>query len=104
VNRSFALAPSAESDALDIWEHLADTADEAIADRVVARVYDECQKLAEQPGLGHFREDLLSKRYRFWSAWSYLIVYRWNARPIEVVAIVHGARDLYVFFKRRKLR
>ncbi len=50
------------------------------------------------PGMGHFREDLLDKRFRFWNVWSYLIVYRWEAKPIEVIAIVHGARDVDVFF------
>jgi toxin ParE1/3/4 len=102
VSRNFLFTPSAENNALEIWEFLADTADESVADRVLARIYDECEKLGEHPGLGHYREDLLGKQYRFWSAWSYLIVYRWQVKPIEVIALVHGARDLKAFFKKRK--
>lgn len=90
----FVLTPEAETDALSIWEYIADDDSERAADRVLARIYDECEKLADFPGKGHFREDLLDQRYRFWSVWSYLIAYRWEAKPIQVIAIVHGARDL----------
>jgi hypothetical protein len=40
----------------------------------------------------------LDDRHRFWSAWSYLIVYRWQVRPIQIVAVIHGARDLDAYF------
>jgi antitoxin ParD1/3/4/toxin ParE1/3/4 len=50
--------------------------------------------LADQPGSGHYRDELMPRDYRFWSVFSYLIVYRWQMQPIEIVAIVHGARDL----------
>lgn len=53
------------------------------------------------PGLGHFREDLLDQRYRFWAIHSYLIVYRWETKPLEIISIVHGARDLAAFFANR---
>jgi plasmid stabilization system protein ParE len=53
------------------------------------------------PGMGHFREDLLDKRHRFWSVYSYIIVYRWETKPLQILAIVHGARDLEAFLARR---
>jgi antitoxin ParD1/3/4/toxin ParE1/3/4 len=53
------------------------------------------------PGLGHYREDLLDQRHRFWRVWSYLIVYRWQVTPIQVIAVVHRARDLDGFFSNR---
>ena len=53
------------------------------------------------PGMGHYREDLLDRRHRFWSVWSYLIAYRWQATPIQIIAVVHGARYLDLFFGRR---
>jgi toxin ParE1/3/4 len=46
-------------------------------------------------------EDLIDQRYRFWRVWSYLIVYRWQSSPIEIIAVVHGARDLDAFFGGR---
>jgi toxin ParE1/3/4 len=98
VSRNFVFTPEAEVDALAIWEHVADDDSEKAADRIIARIYDECQKLGEMPGKGHHREDLLDSRHKFWSVWSYLIVYRWQMKPIQVIAIVHGARDLEPFF------
>lgn len=72
-----------------------------MADYVIARIYDECDKLARSPGMGHFREELLDRRHKFWSVWSHLIVYRWQTKPIQIIAIVHGARDLDVYFRMR---
>ncbi|HEX3356374.1 MAG TPA: type II toxin-antitoxin system RelE/ParE family toxin [Tepidisphaeraceae bacterium] len=97
---SFLFTPEAEGDVLGIWEFIADDDSVKSADRVIARIYDECQRLGDMPGMGHFREDLLDKRHKFWSVWSYLIVYRWEAKPIQIIAIVHGARDLDLFFGR----
>lgn len=101
MSRNFVFTPEAEADALAIWEHIAADDSERAADRVIARIYDECQKVGDTPGKGHFREDLLDQRHKFWSVWSYLIVYRWQVRPIQVIAVVHGARDLDAFFARR---
>lgn len=103
MSRNFVLTPEAEADALAIWEHIADDDSESAADRVLARIYDECEKLGNMPGMGHYRESLLDQRYKFWNVWSYLIVYRWQVKPIQVIAIVHGARDLDSFFGRRPL-
>lgn len=98
---NFALTSGAQDDALAIWERIADDVSEARADKVIAQIYDECQRLADFPGMGHFREDLLDRRYKFWHVWSYVIAYRWKAKPIEVIAIVHGARDLRAYLVRR---
>jgi toxin ParE1/3/4 len=101
VSRNFVFTPEAEADVLAIWEYIAEDDSEAAADRVIARIYDECQKLSQSPGLGHWRENLLDQRHRFWAVWSYLIVYRWQPSPIQVIALVHGARDLDVFLAGR---
>jgi plasmid stabilization system protein ParE len=49
--------------------------------------------LAHHPELGHVREDLPVPSLRFWPVGPYLVVYR-AEKPIEIVAIVHGARDV----------
>jgi toxin ParE1/3/4 len=98
---NFVFAPQAEADVLEIWDFIADDDSEAAADRVIARIFEECEKLGDMPGLGHRRENLLSRQYRFWRVWSYLIVYRWQITPIQIIAIVHGARDLNAFLSQR---
>ena len=50
--------------------------------------------LASQPRLGHKRADLGPYALRVWHVDSYLIVYRDTKQPIEIVAVVHGARDV----------
>jgi antitoxin ParD1/3/4/toxin ParE1/3/4 len=50
--------------------------------------------LAQHPLLGHLREDLADEPLRFWPVYSYLIIYRAEKRPIQVVRVLHGARDV----------
>jgi toxin ParE1/3/4 len=102
VTHQFTLTPDAANDVLAIWEYIADDDSEVAADHVIKRLYSECQKLADMPGMGHYREDLLDRRHRFWNVWSYVIAYRWQAKPIQIIAIVHGARDLDAFYARRR--
>jgi plasmid stabilization system protein ParE len=49
----------------------------------------------------HFRLDLLDQRYRFLTVYSYVIAYRWEAQPIEIIAVIHGARNLRAFLRER---
>jgi hypothetical protein len=46
-------------------------------------------------------EDLLDRRYRFWNFYSYVVCYAWAPKPIQIVAVVHGARQLASFFESR---
>jgi len=85
-----------------IWQYVAADRSIEAANVTVASIYDECQKLGEMPGIGHYRQELLDQTYRFWSAGKYLIVYRWQVRPIDVIAVVHGARDLEAFFSDQR--
>jgi antitoxin ParD1/3/4/toxin ParE1/3/4 len=39
----------------------------------------------------------------FWPVGNYLILYRAAKRPIEIVAIAHGKRDIPAFILRRGL-
>jgi hypothetical protein len=57
--------------------------------------------LALSPGIGHYHDELLSRKYRFWNFYSYVIAYVWEAKPIQVICVVNGARDLAVFFALR---
>jgi plasmid stabilization system protein ParE len=59
--------------------------------------------LAKQPQLGHAREDLLPV-LRFWPVGPYLIIYVVDRRPIEIVAVVHGARDIPSVINLRQAR
>jgi plasmid stabilization system protein ParE len=102
VNESYILTPTAQRDLESIWQYLVEDADEETADEVFNRIHDQCARLSLAPDVGHFRRDLLDERFRFMSIWSYLIVYRAQTRPLRIVAILHGRRDLKSIFKRRR--
>ena len=68
----------------------------ASAEALLRAVLTAARRLRERPGLGRIREDLASRRYRFWSltGFRYVIVYDTEADPPHVVRVVHTAQDL----------
>lgn len=70
----FIFTEEAETQLLEILDHLADES-EAAAVRVRHALYDAAGKLAERPGIGHTRPDLTDRQLKFWSVYSYLVVY-----------------------------
>ena len=51
--------------------------------------------------MGHKREDLTAYPVLFWPVGAYLVIYRATSRPIEIVAVTQGARDIPAFLHRR---
>jgi len=49
--------------------------------------------IAEYPEMGHFRPDVTTKPVRFWAAYSHLIVYWPDSKPLRIARILHGALD-----------
>jgi toxin ParE1/3/4 len=97
--KQFHVTPRARRDLLAIWNYLRKRASVAVADRVLAKIYDAIQLLAGQPGLGHERADVKDTRYRFWTVYRYVIAYRIDLKPFTVARVVHGARDFRTLFK-----
>ena len=62
--------------------------------RVKSELRSAMRTLADFPGFGHLRMEAGDDSLRFWSVYSYLIVYRPNTKPLEIVRVIHGARDL----------
>jgi plasmid stabilization system protein ParE len=95
----FAVTPQARKDLIEIWDHVAEDSFDR-ADQVLARLYEAFTRLSQAPGMGHHRRDLADARYRFWTVYSYVIAYR-EGSPVEIVAVVHGARELDAFLQNR---
>jgi toxin ParE1/3/4 len=91
--KRFRLSPEAARDIREIWAYIADDNIPA-ARRVRLLIFDACRMIARNPGIGHKREDLTEKPVLFWATGSYLIAYNPARRPIEVVRVVHAARDV----------
>lgn len=91
----------AAQDLDDIWEHVARDSVDA-ADRLIARLREQIQLIARSPGIGHRRVDLAEGRnILFWPVGNYVILYRVRQESVEIIAIVHGKRDIPAFIRRR---
>lgn len=96
----FLLTPEAKSDIREILLDVADNSPET-AERLRAEISNAFQRLGRSPGIGHYHDELLDRRYRFWNFYSYVVCYVWQVKPIQIVAVVHGARDLLSFLAVR---
>jgi plasmid stabilization system protein ParE len=96
----YVLSVDADLDLDDIWEYIARDNIDA-ADRWIARLFDAFEALGRTPGMGHTREDLTAHPVRFWAVGAYLVIYRAERRPIEIVAVTQGSRDIPAFLRRR---
>ena len=70
------------------------------ARKVQAELREAMRRLAEFPLIGHYRDDITHEPLRFWSVYSYLIAYRPDTKPLQIIRMVHGARDLRRLFGR----
>src|SRR5215472_17176209 len=100
MKRRYVLAPQAARDLVQIWRYLKTESSEDTANRVESIIRDKFVYLSEFPGGGHWRRDLTSADVRFFSVYSYLIVYR-ETKPLQIVAILHGSRDVAKILKKR---
>ena len=96
----YVLSRDAERDLEDLWDYIAEE-NVGAADRLIARLFDAFEELGRFPGLGHKREDLTNFPVLFWPVGNYLIIYRADRTPIQIVAVVHGSRDIPAFLRRR---
>ena len=91
--KRFLISREAAANIREIWQFISED-NVSAAERVRQELYDAIHGLAERPGKGHSREDLTDKAVRFWKVRSYLIVYRHDTDPLEIVTVLHGARNI----------
>lgn len=60
--------------------------------------------LGSNPAAGHRREDLAESRpILFWPMRDYLILYKPSTKPLQILAVFHGSRDLPLLINHRQL-
>jgi plasmid stabilization system protein ParE len=101
MRRRYVLAPQAALDLVQIWRYIKKESREEIADRVESTIRDQIASLAKRPDIGHWRKDLTDEAVKFFPVYSYLIVYRPDTKPLHVVAILQGRRDVQQVLKDR---
>ena len=91
-------SPAAAQDAAEIWAYIADD-NLSAANRLLARLDRTFQLLSTQPLIGQAVENI-APHLRFIPIGSYLIFYRAIDDGVEIVRILHGARDITSEFFR----
>lgn len=91
---------AARRDLVDAYRYYAREAGQAVADRFLAQAEATFTRLASVPGLGapfeHDHPALAGVRYVPLSRFkSYVVFYRPIAGGLEVLRVLHGARDIH---------
>lgn len=98
MTRRFTILPAARADLLEQFGYLAEDSPEA-ADRFLASAEAAFERLGEMPALG-IRRSTRNPRLPGLRQWpihgfrNHLIHYRETSEGIEVIRVLHGARDV----------
>lgn len=101
MRERYVLSPQAALDLAEIWLYLERNASISVADEVESQILDRILFVATNPGVGHSRRDLTHKNVKFFPVYSYLIVYRPETTPLEIVSVLHGRRDVEEILSER---
>jgi antitoxin ParD1/3/4 len=96
MNAAFQFTPQAVDDLDGIWWFIAEDNRDA-ANRVESEIVATCRRLAMHPQMGVRRQDITTLPVRFWTVTkfpNYVIIYRPETNPLQVIAVLHGKRDL----------
>ncbi len=94
----YVLTKRAESDLQGIADYIAEDSP-VNAERVLVKLTEAFDSLANTPGIGRLREDLGNESVRIWVVYTFLVVYRPETKPLEILRVVSGYRDLVDFLQ-----
>lgn len=90
---AYVLSEPATADLEQFYDWIAQD-DPTAAANVLTDLRDAMQRLATMPGLGHARDDLADETLRVWTVHSYLVIYRPDTQPLQIVRVLSGYRDI----------
>ncbi len=86
----------AEEDLIEIWIYIAQD-NPGAADRMLDNLEQRFHALADNPLIGQLRPDI-APELRYFTVGKYLILYRAVPSGVQIVRVIHGARDLFHLF------
>ena len=89
-------SPKAKSDLVEIWSYIADDS-EIRADAFVQTIDKKFHNLINEPFLGIARDEIETD-LRSFPVGRHVIFYRFITEGIEIIRVLHGARDLNIIF------
>ena len=90
--RGFRLSRRARADVDEIRAHIARD-NPVAAGRMVDRFFDSFVRLASTPGVGRAMPHLGAGDLRVFPVGNYIVFYRRKPNTIEIVRVLHGARN-----------
>jgi toxin ParE1/3/4 len=99
TNRGIYRSPEAQEDLLDIWRFGANEWSPEQADRHLRDIDDMCDRLYDDPKLGHIRDDLIPG-LRSMYVQPHLVFYRISAGTVTIVRVLHERLDMAIRFRR----
>ena len=94
------VSAEAQNDLFEIWQRIAEDSVD-LANRIEVEFYDRFASLGRNPGQGHSRKDLTKREVLFSPLHSFLVVYQPNVRPIRILAVLRGRRNVKHILKDR---
>jgi plasmid stabilization system protein ParE len=94
------VSTQAQDDLFEIWRRIARDSVK-LANRIEDEFEELFMALGRMPAQGHTRKDLTSRPVLFFPMYSFLIVYQPDTRPIRIMAVLRGRRNLKGLLKKR---
>jgi toxin ParE1/3/4 len=88
--------PQAEADLIEIWTYIAQDSPTR-ADKLLDEIDEKSQTLAQSPFIGKARDELRPK-IRSFPIGNYVLFYQPIEEGIEIIRVLHGARDIEALF------
>lgn len=98
--KPYEFSPDALNDLFEIWQRIAEDS-VALANRVETEFYLLFEALSKMPRQGHARKDLTNRPVLFFPLHSFLVVYQPDAKPLRIMAVLRGRRDVKKILKGR---
>ena len=97
----YRLSVEAVKDLAEIWEWIAQDSLE-LAGRIRSDFRELFDSLARLPHQGHVREDLTKRPVRFMRLHHFLVVYDPSAKPLHILAVLRGTRNVKRILRQRQ--
>jgi antitoxin ParD1/3/4/toxin ParE1/3/4 len=94
------VSAEAQNDLFEIWRRIADDSVE-LANRIESEFYELFASLGRMPGQGHTCKDLTKRPVLFFPPYSFLIVYRPDVKPVRIMAVLRGRRNVKRILQER---
>ena len=94
------VSAEAQNDLFEIWRRIAGDSVE-LANRIESEFYELFASLGRMPRQGHSRKDLTKRPVLFFPLYSFLVMYQPDVKPIRVMAVLRGRRNVRRILQER---